>query len=144
MNNIEDNVIEALKWEIEKEDLSCVVLQDEVLHTHVEKGVKPIVDFWSRDYLNEAIVVDKVIGKASAIFMVAGKVKHAHGLVVSELAIEVFKEAGIEYSAEKIVPKIINRTGDGLCPMESAVANTDDIKEAIEIILEKVMPNNHK
>lgn len=138
MSKIEDKVIEALKREIEIENLSCIVLQDEVLYTHIQKGVKPIVDFWSRDYLEDAVVVDKVIGKASAIFMVNGNVRHAHGIVVSELAVEVFEKAGIDYSADKIVPKIINRTGDGLCPMESSVAHVNENAEAIKIILEKI------
>ncbi len=137
MSSVESNLIEVLKNEIENKSLACMVLQNQVGFTHTDRGVSPIVEFWSRDYLKDAIVVDKVIGKASAIFMVKGGVAYAYGFVVSELACKVFEEAGIKYCAEKIVPNIINRTGDGMCPMESAVADIEDIDKGISIILEK-------
>ena len=36
----------------------------------------------------------------------------------------------MDYDYEKLVPYIINRTHDGMCPMEQTVYNLTDLNEA--------------
>ena len=135
--NVKNKIIDNLKRELDINKLTCIAAKEQVAFTHNSRGVKPVIEFWSKEFLNDAIIVDKVIGKASALFMAASSAKHIHGVVMSQLAAEFLEKSGVSYSADTIVPKIINRAGDGLCPMESAVADVESLEEGIDILLEK-------
>ena len=54
--------------------------------------------------------------------------------VISEPAREVLLAHNIPFFAEKTVPAIRNRSGDGFCPMESAVLEIQTPVEALEAI----------
>ena len=54
--------------------------------------------------------------------------------VLSESAKKVLDDNGIKTYCERIVPQIINRSGDGVCPIESAVSAADTPKDALVII----------
>lgn len=84
--------------------------------------------------LRNATLVDRVIGRGAALLMVAGGVSHVHGLTMSTGAIQLLKDASVDVSFDKVVDYIINRAGDGRCPVETATINTSDPNEAITII----------
>ena len=128
-------VVEGLLHAMEKQDSSCAIYTDGAVLTHQARGVKPMVDFWSCGDLEDAVVCDKVIGKASAMFLVSGGASYVHGHVMSQLALDFLASNNLECGYDQLVDKIQNREGDGLCPMESAVADIDDIDEGIEKII---------
>lgn len=117
----------------------AVVLVDDIF-TSQERGVKPLLHLLSekKGFLKGASVADKVIGKAAALLMVLGEIKEVHTLVISEPAIKVFEKYNIPCFYDKKVDRIINRTGDGLCPMESLCLDVEEPKEAFTKIKEKV------
>ena len=45
---------------------------------------------------------------------------------------------GVKATWETLTDRIMNRAGDGPCPMESAVSGTDDIAEAFGLIAAKL------
>ena len=81
---------------------------------------------------------DKVVGKAAAILYVLLKVEAVYAPVMSEGAISVLAENGISAFYDKKVSRIINRTGDGLCPMEQAVSDVTDPEEGLKKIRERL------
>lgn len=117
----------------------AVVLVDDIF-TSQERGVKPLLHLLSekKGFLKGASVADKVIGKAAALLMVLGEIKEVHTLVISEPAIKVFEKYNIPCFYDKKVDRIVNRTGDGLCPMESLCLDVEEPKEAFTKIKEKV------
>ena len=56
--------------------------------------------------------------------------------IISASALEVLETAGIKAYYEKCVPYIINRKGDGVCPIESAVKDAKSSAEAYELIID--------
>ena len=52
----------------------------------------------------------------------------------SREAEEALKQHGIQIEADTLVPRIVNRTGDGLCPMETSVLGISDPAEARKAI----------
>ena len=88
--------------------------------------------------LKGASVADKVIGKAAALLMALGEIKEVHTLIISEPALQVFENHKIKFFFDKKVDRIVNRTGDGLCPMESLCLDIDDPQEAFTKIVEKI------
>ena len=109
---------------IYKSDASVVVSDD--------RGVAPLMKLLNEDkeQLRDSMIADKVIGKSAALLMVYGKVKEVFTPTISVPAIEVFKNHNVKITYDKIVERIINRKGDGLCPMETLCLNTDNPEEA--------------
>lgn len=87
-----------------------------------------------KGFLKGASVADKVIGKAAALLMALGEIKEVHTLIISEPAIKVFEKYNIPCFYDKKVDRIINRTGDGLCPMETLCLDVDEPQEAFQKI----------
>lgn len=57
--------------------------------------------------------------------------------MISEHALLILREHHIPVSYDTLVPYIINRAGNGMCPMEESVLSCDDIEEAYHILSEK-------
>ena len=117
----------------------AVVSNGEVFTSH-ERGVKPLLHLLTekKGFLKGASVADKVIGKAAALLMALGEIKEVHTLIISEPAIKVFEKYNIACFYDKKVDRIINRTGDGLCPMETLCLDVDNPAEAFTKIKEKL------
>ena len=121
---------------ITSESTIAVVSNREVF-TSQERGVKPLLHLLTekKGFLKGTSVADKVIGKAAALLMVLGEIKEVHTLIISEPAIKVFEKYHIPCFYDKKVDRIVNRTGDGLCPMETLCLYVEEPKEAFEKIL---------
>ena len=117
----------------------AVVSNGEVF-TSQERGVKPLLHLLSekKGFLKGASVADKVIGKAVALLMVLGEIKEVHTMVISEPAIKVFEKYNIPCFYDKKVERIVNRTGDGLCPMETLCLDVDNPMDAFTKIKDKI------
>lgn len=117
-------------------DHTIVVENGNKVFTSHERGVKPLLYLLTSDatFLRGASVADKVVGKAAALLMALGEIKEVHTGIISEPAIEVFENHNITYSFDKKVKRIVNRTGDGLCPMETLCIDVENPREAFEKI----------
>lgn len=103
-------------------------------------GVKPIITPMrkNRDYFKNKQVFDTIIGKAAAMLLVYSGVKTVYGTVMSKTAIAVFETYKIEYSYDVLVDYIQNREKNGLCPLEEAVYNENNLTEAYKKIEKKI------
>ena len=115
---------------------TIAVKKGDKVFTSSDRGVKPLLHLLEneKDFLKGASVADKVIGKAAALLMVLGGVKEVHTGVISEPAVEVFEKHHIPYYYEEKVKRIINRKGDGLCPMETLCIDVEEPTVAFEKI----------
>ena len=114
---------------ISSTDYTCAGERDGVLLFALRgMGIKPLILVHEQapQLLAGARLCDKVIGKAAATLCVLAGVKSVHGLVMSETAATFLGAHGITHSCDESVPFIQNRTGDGLCPLESACAAIAD------------------
>lgn len=119
---------------------TIAVISNGEVFTSQERGVKPLLYLLSekKGFLKGASVADKVIGKAAALLMVLGEIKEVHTFIISEPAIKVFEKYNIPCFYDKKVDRIVNRTGDGLCPMETLCLDVDNPAEAFTKIKEKL------
>ncbi len=104
-----------------------------------DRGVAPVVYLLENnpEILKGAYVTDKVIGKAAALLLIKGGIKKLYTEVISEHAIKTFeKYKDIEIYYSKKVPYIVNRTKDGMCPMEKATYDVNDPEEAFLVVKE--------
>ncbi len=126
-------------YEILQEGHTAVLVKGEDVIITDERGVAPLVKWNSEDKSFEGYsAADKVIGKAAAFFYVTFGIKKVRANVLSKFAADVFEKYGIEYWYDTLADEIINRTGDGLCPMESAVMGCDSVEDGVAAIIEKL------
>lgn len=118
---------------------TCVLVSDEDIITTNERGVLPLVKWIDEGKTFDSYsAADKVVGKAAALLYVTLGVKILWAGVISKPAAEVFERYGIEYWYDTLTDAIINRKGDGFCPMETAVRDIDSPEEALVVIKNKL------
>lgn len=114
---------------------TCVLLKGESRYTSRERGVKPLISFLeSGGDFSGFSAADKTVGAGAAYLYVLLGVTEVWAAVLSESAKKVLDDNGIKTYCERLVPQIINRSGDGVCPIESAVSAADTPKDALVII----------
>lgn len=127
-------------------DASLVVSNHGVVRTFFKKGVRDLEDLLDHDpeFLKGAVVVDKVVGKASAGMMAFGGVRELHALTLSALALPMLEAGGIEYSYDLMVDHIIIPEGDDRCPLEKIVAEAKTPEEVVRLLREHFREMNHR
>lgn len=105
-----------------------------------DRGIKPLLGLLRNDpeLLKGAYIADKVTGRASAWLLLAGGVSMLYTEVLSRPAAEVLEENGIPFEFGSMTDGIVNRSGDGSCPMESATALCTSPGQAIAAIEKKL------
>jgi hypothetical protein len=127
--------------ELLKGDISCLVIKDnEIVYKAKGKGIAPLLELFDNNVklLNDAYVIDKIIGKAAAIILLLSKVKRVYGVIMSESAYDLLRKNNIEVEYGEKVEMIINRNNDGMCPMEKAVINITDLNEGYNKLKETI------
>ena len=111
--------IEKAKQKLKNGSFTLVLSDGEQILTSCERGVKPLLMLIEsgEDY-SIFSAADKVVGAAAAYLYVLLKVREVYAPTMSEKAKAVFQKYGIPFEAESFTENIINRRGDGLCPME--------------------------
>ena len=115
---------------------SCVVKKGDVTHTFTRRGVADLYTLYQEtpELLAGACIADKVVGKGAAALMTAGGIARLHADVISKPAMSLFEKNNIEVTYTTLTDGIINRKGDGPCPVESMCSKTDDVSKMVEMI----------
>lgn len=116
---------------------TCFVIKDnEVIFSSTEKGVKPLMDYYNTYGITngEVEVVDRIMGKGAVLLALLCKATVIDTPIISKEAhkLAIKYQLSIEYGKE--VDYIINRSGDGQCPIEACLLGIDDIEEGYEMI----------
>lgn len=125
---------------LDRENLSCVIRKGGEIHTFKQRGVKDLYEIYTHtpDLLNDSEIADKVVGKGAAAIMVLGKVAMLHATVISQEAYNLLEQAGIKVEYETLAPYIINKAGDGRCPLETKLKDCKTAEECWSLIEEFV------
>lgn len=121
------------------ENHTIALCKDGKTLTRDSRGVKPMIEL-----IDDGIdlvgysVADRVVGRAAALLFAYAGIKSVYAGVLSESGAAVLDEHGIPYECGTLVARIINRTGDGTCPMETATADINDPTEVLAAIKVKL------
>ena len=128
--------LEQAKMRLAEGGFSCVVVRNGKETVSLERGVKPLLDWLQQDnrFFAEASVADKVIGKAAAMLFVKANVKAVFAKTLSLAGRDYLDQHGIPVTFETLTERIMNREQTDVCPMERAVADTDDVDEGCRIL----------
>ena len=115
------------------ENLTCVVAtQDGDVYPSRQRGALPLLRLVNSNLdFTGGFAADKVVGRGAAVLYVLLHVSELWANVISEPALDLLQQYGIACEYGTLAAAIINRTGDGCCPMEEAVRGIDDMDEAL-------------
>lgn len=133
--------MEEAKKMIQDGKAECVLIQNDSIYGQERgHGVSPLLVMYDehKEAMQNATLVDKVIGRAAAAIAICGKVKHVHGELMSEDAVEFLNNNGITTSHTSLVHRILNRKRDGLCPLEQSVEGIDNPANALVALRKRI------
>jgi hypothetical protein len=127
--------INRAKELFQRGEYTCVLCKGDITHTSTAIGISPMIDFITADTnLKGFSAADKIVGKAAAQLFVSAGIIEVYADVMSAQAVDVFEKYDVKFSHKTLTEAIINRAGNGLCPMEQCVHNIDNPSEAIDAI----------
>ncbi len=85
-----------------------------------------------------ASLADKIVGKAVALVAASANLRAVYSPLASESAQRVLARRQIELTAERFVPLILNKRGDGPCPMERLTLPLEEPQDAVRALQEFV------
>lgn len=116
---------------------TCVLCDNDRILTSRKNGIAPLLErIEAGENLRNICAADRIIGKAAAMLLILGGARAVHGDVMSVAAKELLEVNGIEVSFDTLTQQIVNRKGDGPCPMEQAVASLTDPADAPKVLRE--------
>lgn len=124
-----------------------LVVAGDGIRTFDGRGITDLYDLLTAhpDWLRGASVADKVVGKGAAALLILGGIRELFAGVVSTSALGLLQGTGISVRFAKEVPYIVNRRGDGACPVETLCKECTTAAQCLPLIKEFVtkMKNNH-
>ncbi len=124
-----------------KGKLSLMVVQGgSVVYSSRDGGLSPLIDAIDsgKDCLRDALVIDRVVGRAAALLICYGKSRHVFADLMSETALQVLNAYGLRYEYERLVPRILKEDSRSLCPFEMLVEDVSDPEEGYRLVSKKV------
>ncbi len=124
---------------LEEGGYTCVFEKDGERIVSRERGIRPLIRLLDekRDVRGRA-AADKIVGRAAAFLYVRLGISCLYAEVLSEGGLAVLQKYKIPVRYGTLAGQIINRSGTDICPMEKAVAATEDPAEAEAVLRAKL------
>ncbi len=127
------------KQHLLQNNYTCVLFGDGKFYHSTQRGVRPLIDFLeSKINFNGFVAADKVVGAGAAHIYVLLGVEHIWAKVISADAKRILNQNNISVFFDTEVDYIINRTGDGICPIEACVKGITDSNTALNAIKQRL------
>lgn len=121
-----------------KSGYTCVLVRDEQIYTSMERGVKPLLEWFDKGLdLQDFSAADKVVGNGAAMLYVLLGVKELYTPIISKAARQTLQSYEIQVKYDWCVEEIRNRMNTGICPIEAVVEGIANPKEALKAIRKK-------
>lgn len=131
----EGDLVAEMKGLLTRGEAASVAAVDGVIVAREQgRGVQPLLKLLDAGKLRRALVVDKVIGRAAAAICLAGRVRKVHALVMGEDAAALLHAHGVLATADRTVPRILNRDQSASCPLEARVEKLEDPAQMVEAL----------
>lgn len=114
---------------------SLVVANGEVC-TFDGRGISDLYNILNEDpgFLQGAEIADKVVGKGAAALMIIGGIASLYADIISAPALDLLRQSPVKVDFGKQVDNIINRKGDGICPVETLCLTCATAQECLPLI----------
>lgn len=114
---------------------SCVLYRSGVSFTSYASGIKPLL-IWLDSGVDYSgfFAADKIVGKGAAWIYIHLRVRGVYARTMTIDARDLLFAHGVAVSCDNYIERIMNRTGDGLCPFEAALIGQAEPDQALAAI----------
>ncbi|MEW6082422.1 MAG: DUF1893 domain-containing protein [Bacillota bacterium] len=114
----------------------AAVKEGRILGRETGAGARPFFLLYLRlgGNLSGSSVADRVVGRAVALGAAAAGCARLHGDVMGKSALELLEKSSVNYNYGRLVPRILDRSGQGPCPVERLSEETRDLEELLEAL----------
>ncbi len=126
--------LELAKQKLTSDGLAFVIVQTgTILRTGTREGVGELLEAVAElgPATQGAALADKIVGKAVAMIARAAKIQTVYSPLASQAASDALARDHIAFEYDRLVPFILNKRNDGLCPMERLTLPLDDPHQAV-------------
>ena len=125
---------------ITRREAKCIIISNKRgISQSNRSGVSYLLECLDNGMLEGAFVADTIIGRAAAMILTRGGVCACYGENMSRGALEWLTAQSVRVSYKNLTDMIINRRGDGICPMEEAVSEVTDEERGVELLRERLI-----
>ena len=120
-------------------DRLVVIKNGSVLFSSRGPGIKPLLETIHgipAAQLRCVRVADTVVGKAGALLLTYADAAFVASRVMSQIAMDTFREHKIPFYTKTVVPTILGRNADQQCPFELAVGDVANPRRACDVMTE--------
>ena len=104
-----------------------VIKNDKIIFKSNNPGLKDLLFASEKNFLENAIIYDKLIGLAAAKIAVFSKAKELHTLLASELVVAFCQNKKIPLKAEKIVERMYDSKNKNECYLEKIAQKINNL-----------------
>lgn len=140
------DILELIE-KLHEENCSCVISCKEKMLCFGQRGIKDLFQLYNNcpgKFVGEKIA-DKVVGKGAAALMELIGFNEVYADVISRPALELLGLEGVKVGYGQLCDNIVNRAGDGICPVETICMEFKTASECLPGItrfIERMNKNN--
>jgi hypothetical protein len=125
-------------------DTLWICKERRIIFQSTQKGVAPLIEYIDTYGSSQGDITacDRVVGNAAALLLGKAGCRNVYSVIGSKFAEETLQLFDIKYVFLRVVPYIINRTGDGMCPFEKASIGTSS-DEFFQYVTERTRFTDH-
>lgn len=113
-----------------------LVVANGAVRTFNGRGISDLYNILNEnpELLQGAEIADKVVGKGAAALMIIGGIASLYADIISAPALDLLRQSPVKVDFGKQVDNIINRKGDGICPVETLCLPCATAQECLPLI----------
>lgn len=131
------NQLQEVKTVLLQQQCQIAWKREDEIEISRQRGIKFLLESVDQEKRG-GWIADKVVGKAAAFLIIALEVQEVFAQVISKPAADVLQEYHIPFSYQTMTDYIVNRAGDGMCPMEQKVWDAKTPAQALALLRESV------
>jgi len=134
--------MELAREVLSKTDCSIVVISyGKIWKQKTGDGIGPILETIEEmgEDICDSVIGNRFLGRASALLCRYAKAQAVYSPQGTKTGIALLIMGGVPCQVDELIPQIMNRNGDDICPFEKMLKDVTSPEEAYKTLKEKVL-----
>ena len=134
--------MELAREVLSKTDCSIVVISyGKIWKQKTGEGIGPILETIEEmgEDICDSVIGNRFLGRASALLCRYAKAQAVYSPQGTKTGIALLIMGGVPCQVDELIPQIMNRNGDDICPFEKMLKDVTSPEEAYKTLKEKVL-----
>jgi len=138
------NDLDLAKKELDKVKVNIAFAKDgEIIFCSSDDGIRGFISAIKKfgEKLNDSSVADRIAGRVVALLCIYVGIKSVFAEVMSDGCRDALQKSGVAFEYKRVVPKILNKYKNDVCPLERLVLKIENPQIAFEKLDEFLNPS---